>query len=71
MRLVSTLHITRDRIYPPEAAPVTLLANPRDVDDEEVTGFAIVEAKSSLYPSLGDAVPQAVLEVAAFAKKHK
>ena len=49
----------------------TLLRNPRDFDKEEPRGFAIIEAKSALYPTLSDAVPQAVLEVAAFAKKHK
>ncbi|KAI0703363.1 hypothetical protein C8T65DRAFT_258721 [Cerioporus squamosus] len=52
-------------------AAVSFLKNPRDFDEEEAKGFAIVEAKSVLYPTLGDAVPQAVLEVAAFAKKHK
>ena len=49
----------------------TLLRNPRDFDEEESRGFAIVQAKSALHQTLSDAVPQAVLDVAAFAKKHK
>ncbi|EPS97963.1 hypothetical protein FOMPIDRAFT_1051871 [Fomitopsis schrenkii] len=49
----------------------SLLENPRDFDEEDAKGFAIVETKSSLHQSLSGAVPQAILEVAAFAKKHK
>ena len=66
---MSTLHSNIDRIYP--LASGTLLDNPRHFYDEEARGFAIVVAKSSLYHTLGDALPQAVLEVAALAKRKK
>ena len=49
----------------------TILKNPNDIDEDETTGFAIVEAKSTHNISLADALPQAILEVAALAKKHK
>ncbi|TFK93954.1 hypothetical protein K466DRAFT_593936 [Polyporus arcularius HHB13444] len=52
-------------------AAVSFLKNPRDPVEEGAKGFAIVQAKPTLYPILSDAIPQAVLEVAAFAKKQK
>ncbi|RPD55469.1 hypothetical protein L227DRAFT_656912 [Lentinus tigrinus ALCF2SS1-6] len=50
------------------AAP--LLKEPTTLEPDS-TGFAIVEAKLPAYPTLSDALPQALLEVAAFAKKYK
>ncbi|RPD70672.1 hypothetical protein L226DRAFT_525768 [Lentinus tigrinus ALCF2SS1-7] len=49
------------------AAP--LLKEPTTLEPDS-TGFAIVEAKLPAYPTLSDALPQALLEVAAFAKKY-
>ncbi|KAI0718859.1 hypothetical protein C8T65DRAFT_67388 [Cerioporus squamosus] len=39
--------------------------------EQDSTGFAIVVATSPAYPTLSDALPQALLEVAAHAKKNK
>ena len=46
--------------------------NPRDVEEEGTKGFAMVEVMSRRdYRSLGETVPQAILQVAALARKHK
>ncbi len=66
---MSFVHLDIDHIYP--FALVSFLKNPRDPVEEGAKGFAIVQAKPTLYPILSDAIPQAVLEVAAFAKKQK
>ena len=70
MKLVSALHLMHECKYSP--IPESLLENPRDVEEEGTKGFAMVEVLSRLdYRSLGEAVPQAILQVGALAKKQK
>ena len=65
-------HHTRSHIY--LLLPATILENPGDENFDEsknAKGFAIVEAKSHQRSSLGQAMPQAILQVAALAKQRK
>ena len=65
-------HHTRSHVYP--LLPATILENPGDENFDEsknAKGFAIVEAKSHQHSSLGQAMPQAILQVAALAKQRK
>ena len=70
MKLVSVLHLMHECRYSP--IPETLLKNPaRDVEEEGTKGSAMVEVLSRLnYRSLGEVVPQAILQVAALARKQ-
>lgn len=70
MKLVSALHLMHECKYSPISE--SLLENPRDVEEEGTKGFAMVEVLSRLdCRSLGEAVSQAILQVAALAKKQK
>ena len=64
-------HHTRSHIYP--LLPATILKNGGGNFDKSknAKGFAIIEAKSHQHSSLGQAMPQAILQVAALAKQRK